>query len=487
MADETARLLEDQLPKTTTLPKDGRDRSCHSSRDGRRRKKVSPTTVLPIALLSALAMAATAATQIYTFAELLCQDPRHCKSEETRKYSSSVASATLVASILSLAALGAFEKLAKRNQKAGLAVWIVVRSMSVGALVLGVSFRQIRIALSSQVFEGLASDNILHFNLNAIYVQEQDTTSIPRLVSTSTALYMTGISMSPSIASILPNYRSSFTMATVFFATALVYLLLGVRTIMTSQQPTDEDGRSSPRLVTARKHNLALSISTALRSLVSPLQVLFKVRISILPAIALLLYNAMQSYAFTAIMIQTSVKFGFSSRENGFLITIAHIVSAAYLLTIYFVAPAISRRVCAVRSGARELRGQRLPIEAYLALMSIAIQAISFALFALATQPRQVYAVVAFFSLGLTTPSFVKSYFVTLFMEDAAQAMASLAAMETIGSLISPLALGGMQTIWPDGKVFYIAAIVLAVAWVLLGLGMLGGILTVRPADDAPT
>lgn len=99
--------------------------------------QVSPFAVLPIALLAALAMAATAATTIYAYASLLCKDPTRCRDSERTTYAGAVAAATYVANVCALLALGGFAKLSRRNHKAGLALWIICRSMSVVTLALG--------------------------------------------------------------------------------------------------------------------------------------------------------------------------------------------------------------------------------------------------------------------------------------------------------------------------------------------------------------
>ena len=108
-----------------------------SEHDNPETSQVSSIAVLPIALLAALAMAATAATTVYAYASLLCKDPTHCHESERRAYAGTVAVATCIANVCGLLALGAFEKLSRRNRKLGLAAWLVCRSMSVGALALG--------------------------------------------------------------------------------------------------------------------------------------------------------------------------------------------------------------------------------------------------------------------------------------------------------------------------------------------------------------
>jgi hypothetical protein len=82
-------------------------------------------------------MAATGASQVYTYATLLYRDPQHCQAAEQHNFSSVVAAATSVANMCSLLALGSFEKVSRRSCKQGLVIWLVVRTMSIGALALG--------------------------------------------------------------------------------------------------------------------------------------------------------------------------------------------------------------------------------------------------------------------------------------------------------------------------------------------------------------
>ena len=93
--------------------------------------------VLPVPLLAALAMAATAATTIYAYADLMCKDATRCKDTERNSYARTVAVAMTIANICPLLTLGTMAKISKRSQKVGLVAWIVCRSMSVAVLALG--------------------------------------------------------------------------------------------------------------------------------------------------------------------------------------------------------------------------------------------------------------------------------------------------------------------------------------------------------------
>lgn len=346
--------------------------------------------------------------------------------------------------------------------------------MSIAITPRVVRFASIRVALLGQVFEGFASDNILHFNLNAIYVQSPDERLVSRLIGTSLALYMIGISVSPAIASLLESFQASFMMASAIFTIALLYLLVGVRT-------KQQEGPGQLPIVTSREPPTPTAAKASLWDLVrfsaSPLGIFATRPLSLVPGFALLLYNATQSYLFSAIMVYTSVTFGFSSRENGFLISIAHAVSSAYLLFTLFIIPYIwqkFRRYILVKvPGSVPLRSSG-STDAALAIFSLLIQALSVTLFALATKPWQVYSTMALCALGFATPSFIKSYFVTLFASsDAPQAVAALTMMEVLGSLLAPVGLGGLQTLWPGNGVFFAAAICIGLASMLFAVGVI--------------
>lgn len=351
--------------------------------------------------------------------------------------------------------------------------------MSVAITLDVVHLTSIGVAVSGQVFEGFASDNILHFNLNAIYVQSPDERLVSRLIGTSLALYMIGISVSPTIASLLVKFESSFIMASAIFAIALLYLFWGVRTKRREgpwQPPTVIPGKPSESEAT-RPMAGRVSLWGLLRVSASPLRFFATRPLSLIPGFSLLLYNATQSYLFPAIMVHTSVTFGFSSRENGFLISIAHAVSSAYLLFTLFIAPYVWQKLrenVLAKLPHAVLHGNSGLSDAALAVFCLLIQTLSITLFALATKPWQVYCTVALCALGLATPSFVKSYFVTLFSSrEASQAVVALAMMEMLGSLLAPIGLGGLQTLWPGNRVFFAAAVCVGFASMLFMAGVI--------------
>lgn len=135
-ASEITALLQQELPSVIC---NNNESSYQGPTQYKSTLRVSTSGVrlLPISLFAALAMAATGASQVYTYATLLCRDPQHCQATEQHNFSGVVAAATSVANMCSLLALGSFEKVSRQSCKHGLVIWLVVRTMSVGALALG--------------------------------------------------------------------------------------------------------------------------------------------------------------------------------------------------------------------------------------------------------------------------------------------------------------------------------------------------------------
>jgi hypothetical protein len=98
---------------------------------------VAPEYFLPIAFIAAVAMASTSVTSYYAYATILCSDPRHCEGAETSRYASLVAISTCIANMLGMSALGYLQKLVISNQKRGLLLWMLCRSMSAVMLFVG--------------------------------------------------------------------------------------------------------------------------------------------------------------------------------------------------------------------------------------------------------------------------------------------------------------------------------------------------------------
>ena len=333
--------------------------------------------------------------------------------------------------------------------------------------------RSIIVALTCQLFEGFASDNLLHLNLNAIYVQAPVKKQVSKLIGSSLALYMIGISISPFVASRFDDISSSIILALGYFAIAFIYLL----TFVTTRESDNDSGPlevgsviRGPRNASADSQTRSCCLKVT-KSIISPLQAFHALPV-MLSGISLLIYNTGQAFTFSAIMIHTTLRFGFSAKQNGLLISIAHSTASVYVFFALFVIPRTITPWRHSKSSSSPLAHSTA--DALYALLSLTAQAISFVLLALANQSWQVYPVIILLALGLATPSFIKSYTVRqMSRSEAPQAIAALAIMEASGALISPLTLGAVQAVWPGAAVLFGAFIMMAGSAVLLGLGVL--------------
>ena len=329
--------------------------------------------------------------------------------------------------------------------------------------------QSIVVAISGRVFQGLASDNLLHFSLNSVYVQVKDKSQVSRLIGSSLALYMLGISVGPFIASLFTRFTTSFTVAIGIFLAALFYLLFLPHRRLSSIPADDEDSAAAEEARSPSK-----SLVSSLRTMVTPLHFFYDHPTTLFSGFAIFLYNAAQSYVFSALMVHTSITFGFSSTQNGFLIAIVHAVGASYLILTLFVLPFIMQTVSTSRLKAEAPAHPRSPsvFDALLAQLSLVMQTASLVLLALMTESWQVYPIAALCALGLATPSFIKSHLISTVPDSSgARAVAASTFAETTGGLLAPVLLGSWQTASPGSGVFMAAAVMLGLASVLFGLG----------------
>lgn len=288
---------------------------------------------------------------------------------------------------------------------------------------------------------------------------------------------MIGISLSPLVASLFRSFTTSFVMALGLFGISLFYVLVFVRWLEYSKTSKeyidgyDQDHLDDRNQVSDPPTKPWQKIKD---SIISPLKPFQTVPVAILPGLSLLIYNGVQSYIFSAIMVYCSLRFGFSGKQNGMLIFLAHAVSALYLFFVLFLVPLIVRSMFKGKlNNSPSFRTWfSKDTNALLALLSIVVQITSLSLLGLATEAWEIYPITALSALGLATPSFVKSHFIEFFAKpEASQAIAALAMMETLGGLLGPVLLGGWQTIWPGNGVFFAAAIVLGISASLFGAG----------------
>jgi hypothetical protein len=132
---EISRLLESPHDRpSSTGPGNEGD---HDTLSSDAEHLVTAISILPFSFLAGLGMACTAASSIFAYATLLCEDPRHCRNMEQTRYIGSIAIAVTIANIFSLLALGPLEKISRSRRKLSIALWICCRAMSVVMLALG--------------------------------------------------------------------------------------------------------------------------------------------------------------------------------------------------------------------------------------------------------------------------------------------------------------------------------------------------------------
>ncbi|OJJ45952.1 hypothetical protein ASPZODRAFT_167648 [Penicilliopsis zonata CBS 506.65] len=402
--------------------------------------------LLPIALLASLGITATAATSVFAYAYLLCADPTHCQNEERAAYAGTLALATTVANVCAILAVGPLHLLGRRNAVASLLLWFGARGASVAVLSGAVALRSIPIAIASKVLEGLATDNILQYGLGAVYARLPSEKHFSAVMGHSMAVYLFGSALGPILAGLSTNFRTSFVFAVVVFVIAGGYTsLIWVRFTIHHTPSTDDTQETAPEVPK--------------RSLLDHVRVLAEPAL-LLPGVSLLLYTMAQGYVFPALMVHTALRFGFTGRENGWMLSLAAGTSAVALMAVPSALGAVER-----------CRGSipRRQFNLAMAVATMGVFAASLILLARIDNARLVYPAIMLFSIGLASSTYIKGYAV-LCIPGRADVMPALAVQESVGSLLSPLLIGAAQTRLAEGEWLYISAGVISFAALLLVL-----------------
>ena len=234
---------------------------------------------------------------------------------------------------------------------------------------------------------------------------------------------MAGVSIGPFVGSLFEDFTTSFIVALAIFGMALTYLFILQQHKFDLHRVTEtSQGLSIDTDIPSSKSN---SLLVVLSVTLSPLRLFHQYPASIPSGLSLLIYNCVQSYTFIALMIHTSLLFGFTGRQNGYLIAIVHLVAALYLIIVLFIVPYVSKTLKKTRGRLDCKKQKRLgePPEskdtsatsfsnAVLALVSLALQSLSLMLLALMKLPWQAYSVACLLALGLAAHSFIKSHFI---------------------------------------------------------------------------
>ena len=326
----------------------------------------------------------------------------------------------------------------------------------------------IQIAICARLFEGLASDNLLHFNLNAVYARIEDKGLVSRFMGTSFALYMVGMSVGPVIGGLFADFTISFAVALVLFLIMAIYLAT-ISFLMPGDQPKEDaeyrQVESDDQITWTER------ISRTVTLILSPLRLIYELPRAIFYCASILFYTMVQSYLFPATMVYTSLRFEFTSRDNSFLVSIAALSSAVYLVIVHYVVPMISRLVQRKDSTSLpEGKNRHGHHDLVLGAASMAVQILTLIAFNSITQGWHAYLLISASSIGLAASSFMKSHFART-VPNPAQSMAALTMMETIGAMLSPVVLGGWLAAHPGGSFFYVGAGLLGAAMVLFVTG----------------
>jgi hypothetical protein len=285
-------------------------------------------------------------------------------------------------------------------------------------------------------------DNLFHFCLNAAYVE---TTShdeqISRLFALSLGLFMAGMAVGPAVSSALPDPRLAFCLAAALLAIALAY-------IMSSLVPWPP-GRDSSQSATGP--GKAVQLRAGFATFFEPLAFFWHHPGTLLHGFALLAFTCGQAFFFPSLLIHASTNFGLNNRQIAGLVTLVCAASSLNLLLITFL-PRLCESISCLASGhLRHLR-RHISWDIFCACCSMLIFSMASAyLVTIWHSKLQLYVLAILCSLGNAAPALVKSHLTTRLPKQLQPpALAAVALCETIGSLLSPLVVGGA---WARGLV----------------------------------
>lgn len=322
--EETSLLLESNADGGQSLAPAERNKLSHR--------------ILPVAFFAAFGTSSTAATTVSAYAYLCCDNPLHCNEQEHQAYARTVALGTVIANICGILALGPVAHFSTKHRSWGLLIWFLSRGMSIVLLLVAgkrstvfwnffpllpmlihtVAHKNVLLALVGRVFEGAATDNILHYNLNAIYVESSPESDTSRLLGLSLGFYMVGLAVGPPMAGLLKEFTWSFYLAIVVFLLSIFYVHSFIPWKYHCQRKDDIQPASnrSGDLLSFKKMTRGLTgIFSLSNPFLSPLSLFYKDKVAVLYGLALLNFTSGQAYFFPALLIHTSTKFGFTSQQ----------------------------------------------------------------------------------------------------------------------------------------------------------------------------
>lgn len=280
---------------------------------------------------------------------------------------------------------------------------------------------------------------------------------------------MIGISISPFVAGLFRNFTTSIFIALGIFAFCMIYLNLFLRINTSKMNQRSFQSREHTIVGAQGPSNQAIRDIGLDHILTSPLQLFLEKPVRLLIGLSLFAYNLVQSYMFTSLLIYTSVQFEFTGRENGFIISIAHLIAALYIFTTLNIGPVPMS--CLLGKGESPAGAKWRDLS--LACISLTMQTVSLGGLGLAKKYWHLYIATVFLSLGLPASSFIKAYFTSNFRrQERPLSIAALAGMEILGSILSPVLFGSLQVYFTAaGSVFHVAAGITAASLVMLIIG----------------
>lgn len=277
----------------------------------------------------------------------------------------------------------------------------------------------------------------------------------------SLALFMLGQALGSSVAGIFSDFRTSFVLAIGMFALCILYLFVVVPEIELAGIPHDY---TDDRVQESGDFEKSSSIKRIPGYALASLRSLFGEPKLWPSQLTLLLYFGGASYALSAIMVYASLRFQFTVKENGWLVSIAATSGSVYLFGVLFI---LGKGCIASKVETRSFvssQRRKLPPDFWLGILSLGLFTLIIPCVGLATQPWHLYPIVAVAAMGFSTPTFIRTYAVSLVL-DGTQAITNLAFMEASGALLSPLILGGVQS-----KVGVKAVFIISSSMVMIGI-----------------
>lgn len=167
-------------------------------------------------------------------------------------------------------------------------------------------------------------DNLLCHKLGAVHVTVTKEDHFFRLMGNSLALFMVGMSLSPAIVSLLPNFFTSFVTALFVFAVPILYLSFFVpRHWCPSLLATENTAVTLKMMSLGQALSRLISFAKQYRCFVHLFTYLWRDQRVALPVLALLLYNTILAYLSFALMVYSSLRFSFIGKDNDYLISLA--------------------------------------------------------------------------------------------------------------------------------------------------------------------